>query len=48
MATFDELDKFISKFKSLWNSGSNAKLVVDVEAGVAQISLSVNVALFIG
>ena len=45
MATFDELDKFISKFKSLWNSGSNAKLVVDVEAGVAQISLSVNVAL---
>ena len=38
-----ELEKFIIKFRSLCESGTDAKLVVDAKDGVAQISLSVTV-----
>ena len=40
-----ELDNFIYKFKNLWQCGSDVKLVVDVKAGVASISLNVDVKL---
>ena len=40
-----ELDKFVLKFKSLWDSGSNAELIVNTEDGVAHISLHVIVDL---
>ena len=40
-----ELDKFILKFRSLCESGSNARLVVDTEDGIAKISLHVSVKL---
>ena len=46
-SSIKELDKFIQKFKSLWVSGSNAKLLVqaDAETGVASVSLSVDIKL---
>ena len=45
MASMDELDKFIYKFRSLWTSGSNAKLEVNAENGIARTSLHVSVKL---
>ena len=45
MASFAELDKFVSKFKSLWETGSNVSMTVEANAGLAKISLHVNVAL---
>ena len=45
MASMSELDKFVLKFKSLWDSGSNAELIVNTEDGVAHISLHVSVDL---
>ena len=43
MAGINELDKFVYKFKSLLESGSDAKLIVNAERGIAKISLHVNV-----
>ena len=45
MVNMDELDKFILKFKSLWQSGSNVKLTANVDSGIAHISLHVSVGL---
>ena len=39
MAGHEELDKFVRKFVSLWESGSNARLLVETEAGNAFVSL---------
>ena len=41
MAGTDELDKFITKFVSLWISGCNAKQTVEAEAGNAFVNLRV-------
>ena len=43
MAGINELDKFVFKFKSLLEAGSDANLIVNAERGVAKISLHVNV-----
>ena len=45
MAGMSELDKFVHKFKSLWESGSDVSLTVNVVKGIAQINLQVNVSL---
>ena len=45
MVSITELDKFVVKFKSLLESGSDAKLIVDAVGGVAKISLHVDVML---
>ena len=37
----DELEKFVRKFRSLWQSGCNAKLSVESEAGHAFVNLRV-------
>ena len=42
MAGNDELGKFVRKFVSLWQSGSNARLHVDSEAVFAHVSLQVD------
>lgn len=42
MASLDEMNKFVKKFVSLWKSGSNARLHVETEAGVAHVSLHVS------
>jgi hypothetical protein len=42
MAGNDELGKFVQKFVSLWQSGSNARLHVESEAGFAHVSLQVD------
>ena len=41
MAVSDELDSFVRKFKSLWQSGCKAKLYVETEAGNAFVNLQV-------
>jgi hypothetical protein len=41
MAGPDELDSFVRKFRTLWQSGRNAKLVVETEAGHAFVNLQV-------
>ena len=41
MAGHDELGNFVRKFVSLWQSGCNAKLHVEAEAGNAYVSLQV-------
>ena len=45
MVTIDELDKFVNKFKCLFPSGSDFRLVVNAKARVAEISLHANVSL---
>ena len=42
MAGNEELGKFVQKFVSLWQSGSNARLYVESEAGYAFVSLQVD------
>ena len=41
MAGHDKLQKFVRKFDSLWQSGCNARLHVETEAGNAFVSLQV-------
>ena len=41
MAGHEELEKFVRHFVSLWESGSNARLHVETEAGNAFVSLQV-------
>ena len=41
----DELDKFISKFISLWQSGSNVRLNLNADGGKANISMHVKLNL---
>ena len=41
----DELDKFISKFISLWQSGSNIRLNLNADGGKANISMHVKLNL---
>ena len=39
----EEIDKFVRKFKDLWNSGFDAHLDVDAHAGEAWVGLRVRV-----
>ena len=42
MAGKTELGKFVQNFVSVWQSGSNARLHVESEAGYAFVSLQVD------
>ena len=45
MVAMNELDKFVNKFKCLFQSGSDVRLIVNAKARMAEISLHVNVSL---
>ena len=42
MAGYEELDKFVKKFVSLWQAGCDANLSVEANAGNASVSLKVS------
>ena len=44
MAGPGELDQFVRKFVAMWQSGQNAKLYVETEAGNAFVHLQVGLA----
>ena len=43
MDSIAELEKFVCKFKSLVESGSNVRLIVNAEDGVVDMSLHLSV-----